>query len=100
MAYDLLIRNGLVIDGTGTPGRHAAWRSRAEDRSRSAVSTVTPGKLSIASDGVVSPGFHRSHTHYDAQSAGRRSAPSSWHGVDRVVMATAEWHCAVSAQTR
>ena len=22
MAYDLLIRNGLVIDGTGAPGRH------------------------------------------------------------------------------
>ncbi|MEO8006509.1 MAG: hypothetical protein ABI771_16455, partial [Betaproteobacteria bacterium] len=23
MAYDLLIKNGLVIDGTGAPGRHA-----------------------------------------------------------------------------
>ena len=23
MAYDLLVKNGLVIDGTGAPGRHA-----------------------------------------------------------------------------
>jgi N-acyl-D-amino-acid deacylase len=87
MTHDLLIKNGLVIDGTGAPGRHADV-------------AITNGKISEigrvggaakqtldASDCVVSPGFIDPHTHYDAQICWDGAVtPSSWHGVTSVVM--------------
>ena len=87
MAYDLLIRNGLVIDGTGAPGRHA-------DVAVTDGKIVEIGRLdggarqSIdAADCVVSPGFIDPHTHYDAQICWDGAVtPSSWHGVTSVVM--------------
>src|SRR3979409_1905346 len=87
MAYDLLIRNGLVIDGTGTPGRHADVAvadgkivevGRVDGSARQTID---------ASDCVVSPGFIDPHTHYDAQICWDGAVtPSSWHGVTSVVM--------------
>src|SRR3979409_903310 len=87
MAYDLLIRNGLVIDGTGTPGRHADVAvadgkivevGRVDGSARQTID---------ASDCVVSPGFVDPHTHYDAQICWDGAVtPSSWHGVTSVVM--------------
>lgn len=87
MAFDLLIRNGLVIDGTGAPGRHA-------DVAVTDGRIVEIGKLTgsarrtiDASDCVVSPGFIDPHTHYDAQICWDGAVtPSSWHGVTSVVM--------------
>ena len=67
MPYDLLIKNGLVIDGAGTPGKHA-------DVAVNGGKIVEVGRISgsasqtiDASDCVVSPGFIDPHTHYDAQ---------------------------------
>jgi len=87
MAYDLLIRNGLVIDGTGAPGRHV-------DVAISGGKIVQIGRVDDAawqtidaSDCVVSPGFIDPHTHYDAQICWDGAVtPSSWHEVTSVVM--------------
>ena len=87
MAYDLLIKNGFVIDGSGAPGRHA-------DVAVTDGKIVEIGRLdggarqSIdAADCVVSPGFIDPHTHYDAQICWDGAVtPSSWHGVTSVVM--------------
>jgi N-acyl-D-aspartate/D-glutamate deacylase len=87
MACDLLIRNGLVIDGTGAPGRHAdiavtdgriVGIGRHDGGARQTID---------ASDCVVAPGFIDPHTHYDAQICWDGAVtPSSWHGVTSVVM--------------
>ena len=87
MPCDLLIKNGLVIDGTGAPGRRA-------DVAVAGGRIVEVGKLDgaarqtiDASDCVVSPGFIDPHTHYDAQICWDGAVtPSSWHGVTSVVM--------------
>jgi N-acyl-D-amino-acid deacylase len=87
MAYDLLIKNGLVIDGTGAPARHAdvavsAGRIAGIGQIKDAATRVLDAR-----DLVVAPGFIDPHTHYDAQICWDRAlTPSSWHGVTSVVM--------------
>src|SRR3954462_14539133 len=87
MAYDLLIRNGLLIDGTGAPGRHGDV-GIVDGRIAEIGSLKQPGKKIVdASDLVVAPGFIDPHTHYDAQICWDGAVtPSSWHGVTSVVM--------------
>lgn len=67
MAYDLLIKNGRIIDGSGMP----AFRGDVGVRGGKIVET---GKLSgtatrviDAAGLVVAPGFVDNHCHYDAQ---------------------------------
>src|SRR5512145_1126405 len=85
--YDLLVKNGLVVDGTGAPARHAdvaiAGGKIADIGSISGHSRRTID----AADLVVAPGFIDPHTHYDAQICWDGAlTPSSWHGVTSVVM--------------
>src|SRR5688500_13591438 len=88
MAHELIIRNGKVIDGTGSPAR------RADIGVTKAIITEEseriPGKANrvIDADGLaVAPGFIDPHTHYDAQICWDGAlTPSSWHGVTSVVM--------------
>ena len=85
--YDLLIKNGTVIDGTGAPRRQA-------DVAVSGGRIAEIGKVGdgarkvIDADGlVVAPGFIDPHTHYDAQICWDQAiSPSCWHGVTSVVM--------------
>ncbi len=87
MAYDLLIKNGSVVDGTGAAARRA-------DIAITAGRIVEIGKISDsakqtidAADCVVAPGFIDPHTHYDAQICWDAAVtPSPWHGVTSVVM--------------
>ncbi len=87
MAYDLVIKNGTIVDGTGAPGRVA-------DIAVSGGKIAEIGKISDgsnqvidAADCVVAPGFIDPHTHYDAQICWDRAiTPSIWHGVTSVVM--------------
>ena len=87
MTYDLLIKNGILIDGTGAPRRHgdvAIHDGRiveVGDVDGLATQTID------ASDCVVAPGFIDPHTHYDAQICWDGAVtPTSWHGVTSVVM--------------
>ena len=87
MAFDVLIRNGTVVDGTGAPAYDAdvgIVGGRVAEIGRG----IGPGRQVIeARHRVVAPGFIDPHTHYDAQICWDRSiAPSSWHGVTSVVM--------------
>ena len=87
MPYDLLIKNGTVVDGTGAAARQA-------DIAVSAGRIVAIGEVSDsakqtidAADCVVAPGFIDPHTHYDAQIFWDAAlTPSPWHGVTSVVM--------------
>ncbi len=87
MTFDLVIRNGLVVDGTGGPARHADV-AIAAGKIVEIGRPSGPAKTSIdASDCVVAPGFIDPHTHYDAQICWDGAlTPSSWHGVTSVVM--------------
>jgi N-acyl-D-amino-acid deacylase len=87
MAYDLLIKNGTVVDGTGAP-RMRADIAVVGDRI-AAIGKISEGANRVidASDLIVSPGFVDPHTHYDAQICWDPLITStSWHGITSVVM--------------
>ena len=65
--FDLVIRNALLVDGTGAPARQADIA--IQDGVISAVGTVTAkGKTEIDAKGdLVTPGWVDIHTHYDGQ---------------------------------
>lgn len=85
--FDLVIRNGTVVDGLGNPTQVADVAVR--DGVIAEVGTVTaPGTREIDADGLlVTPGFVDLHTHYDGQAIwSDRLTPSSAHGVTTAVM--------------
>jgi len=87
MAYDLVIKNGIVVDGSGFS------RYRADVAVKDGT-IVEIGKIrgaaaaTIDADGLfVAPGVIDTHTHYDAQPFWDKLCTSSvWHGVTTVLM--------------
>lgn len=87
MAYDLLIKNGTVIDGTGFSRyradvgiSHGTIAAIGQLRGASATSTIDADGLFVA------PGIIDLHTHYDAQPFwDKLCTPSIWHGVTTVL---------------
>src|SRR5215467_1269520 len=68
MPVDLLIKNGLVVDGTGVPGRHADIAiTGGKIAEIGKLGGIAATRTIDAADCVVSPGFIDPHTHYDAQ---------------------------------
>ena len=67
--YDLVIRKGTVIDGTGAAPREADVAVR--DGRIATVGKVTGvgGEEIDAKGRIVTPGFVDIHTHYDGQAA-------------------------------
>jgi N-acyl-D-aspartate/D-glutamate deacylase len=85
--YDLVIRNGTVVDGTGLP-KYRADVGLQGDRIAAIGRIAERGKEEIDATGqVVSPGFIDGHTHMDAQVFwDPLGSCSCWHGVTTVVM--------------
>jgi N-acyl-D-aspartate/D-glutamate deacylase len=85
--FDLIIRNGTIVDGTG---RAPIEADLAISGNRIAAIGKIPsaGTEEIDARGkLVTPGFVDIHTHYDAQAVwDSHLAPSSWHGVTTAVM--------------
>ena len=85
--HDLVIRGGLLVDGTGVPARQADVA--IDDGVITAVGAITgKGRREIDAGGlVVTPGWVDIHTHYDGQVTwDPYLSPSCWHGVTTVVM--------------
>jgi len=84
--YSLKIKNGTIVDGTGSPrfrGDIAIAHGRIAE-----IGKISSGAERVldASDLVVAPGFIDQHTHYDAQVFwDPYFTSSSWHGVTSVV---------------
>jgi N-acyl-D-aspartate/D-glutamate deacylase len=85
--FDLVIRGGTVVDGTGTAPREADV-GLIGNRIAAIGTIAGSGAEEIDAKGkLVTPGFVDIHTHYDAQAVwDSHMAPSSWHGVTTAVM--------------
>src|SRR2546422_176785 len=87
MPYDLVIKNGMVVDGSGLPAYPADIGVRY-----GRITTIgrirERGREVIDADGlVVAPGFIDGHTHMDAQIFWDPLGTSScFHGITTVVM--------------
>lgn len=88
MTYDLIIRNGTIVDGLG--GEPYVGDVAVADNVIKAVGDVNGAAANREIDAtglLVTPGFVDLHTHYDGQSIwSERLTPSSAHGVTTVVM--------------
>ena len=86
-SYDIVIKNGTVIDGTGAPG-YRADVGIVGDRVVEIGQLDGPATRTIdATDRIVTPGFVDIHSHLDAQVAWDSKCSSScWHGVTSVVV--------------
>src|SRR5258708_30300121 len=85
--FDLVVRGGTVLDGTGGEPREADVA--VQDGRIVAVGRIAgAGREEIDASGLaVTPGFVDIHTHYDGQVTGDdRFSPSSGHGVTTVLM--------------
>jgi N-acyl-D-amino-acid deacylase len=87
VSYDLVIRNGTVVDGSGL-GSYRADVGVVGDRIAFVGPIAEAGAEEIDADGrVVTPGFIDGHTHLDAQVFWDATGSSScWHGVTSAVM--------------
>ena len=87
MAYDLIIRNGTIVDGLG--GEPFVGDVAITDGVITSVGSVD-GEAAREIDAtglLVTPGFVDLHTHYDGQAIwSDRMTPSSAHGVTTAVM--------------
>ena len=87
MDFDLVIRGGTVVDGTGRPAVRGDVGIRG-GRIAAVGEVKGAAAQTVDADGlVVTPGFIDVHTHYDAQVMWDRMLTiSPWHGVTTVVM--------------
>jgi len=86
MTYDLVLRGGRIVDGTGMPA-YAADLAVRDGRIAKIGRVREAAARSLDVDGLVlAPGFIDVHTHYDVQlDWDPLATPSCWHGVTTVL---------------
>jgi len=85
--FDLVIRGGTIVDGTGAQPYVADIGVKDGVITQIGAISATAGEEIDAAGLTVTPGFVDVHTHYDGQITWEsRMAPSSNHGVTTVVM--------------
>src|SRR6202022_2199852 len=97
--YDLIIRNGTIVDGSGMP-RFRAEVGIAGDKIAAIGKIPESARETIDADGhVVAPGLIDAHTHMDAQVFwDALGTCSCWHGVTSVVMGNCGFSLAPCAE--
>ena len=87
MDFDLVVRNGTIVDGSGSPG-YRGDVGVVGDRIAALGTVDGRGRQEIDAEGrIVSPGFVDGHTHMDAQVFWDELGTNScWHGITSVVM--------------
>jgi N-acyl-D-aspartate/D-glutamate deacylase len=86
-AYDLIIRGGFVVDGTGAPRRRIDVGIRdGKIATLGHLDDATATEEIDATDMIVAPGIVDAHTHYDPQiTFDPYATMSCFHGVTTVV---------------
>jgi len=85
MGADIVLRGGLVVDGSGEPG-YEADVAIVGDRISEIGQGLEGDRVIDVSGQVVAPGFIDIHTHYDAQVFWDPAlTPSCYHGVTTVI---------------
>lgn len=87
MKYDLLIKGGTIIDGTGRQ-RYEGNVAIKDGRIAAVGDVEGESKQVIDAAGlIVAPGFIDCHTHYDAQMFWDPTIdPATWHGITTIVV--------------
>lgn len=89
MAFDLVVKNGWIVDGTGLPahfGDVAVKDQKIVEVGQ--IDRAEPARQVIDAEGqTIAPGFLDVHTHFDAQLTWDPLATSScWHGITSIVI--------------
>ncbi len=100
MAYDIIIRGGTIVDGSGLPGYRADLGITDGMIAKIGDLKAETAEETIDAEGhIVAPGFIDAHTHMDAQifwdPLGNNSC---WHGVTSVVMGNCGFSLAPCAE--
>ena len=84
--YDLIIKNGTIIDGTGSPRKISDVAIKDGKISEIGKVSGQSRRVINAENKFVTPGWVDIHTHYDGQATwDPYLTPSSWHGVTTCV---------------
>jgi N-acyl-D-aspartate/D-glutamate deacylase len=87
-SYDIVIKNGCIVDGTGVPRQFGDIAVKDGRITRISSEITAPAARIIDAKGrIVAPGVIDPHTHYDAQVHwDPYCTNSSWHGNTTVVV--------------
>ena len=91
--YDLIIKNGVVIDGTGSPGYHADVAVKDGKIAKIGRGLKDAAKTIDAAGLVVTPGFIDSHGHADVQVL---KHPDMTEKIEQGIIASVNGQCGTS----